>query len=102
MTDDKNNDQEIVSFSVLGENFNLRCPKNQKENLEKACSSLKEKSLNIMKKSPGLTPTQAAVLLALDSESALVKYLMTDTPFTRKASHKLAKITTMLKNTQND
>ncbi len=102
MTDDKDEALEIVTFSVLGENFNLRCPKNQKENLEKACSSLKEKSLKILKKSPGLTPTQAAVLLALDSESALLNFLMEDTPFTRKASHKLAKITTMLKNTQND
>ena len=62
---DSSNENVTVTCTILGENFNLRCEKNQKLKLEQAIATLQEKAKELLRDSPNLTPTQAAILVAL-------------------------------------
>ena len=79
---DSSNENVTVTCTILGENFNLRCEKNQKLKLEQAIATLQEKAKELLRDSPTLSPTQAAILVALDTEHRLAKYL--DDPSTAK------------------
>ena len=43
---DSSNENVTVTCTILGENFNLRCEKNQKLKLEQAIATLQEKVKN--------------------------------------------------------
>ena len=89
---DSSNENVTVTCTILGENFNLRCEKNQKLKLEQAIATLQEKAKELLRLSPNLTPTQAAILVALDTEYRLAKYLDNQTPFQKDAKKIIDKI----------
>ena len=89
---DSSNENVTVTCTILGENFNLRCEKNQKLKLEQAIATLQEKAKELLRLSPNLTPTQAAILVALDTEHRLPKYLDNQTPFQKDAKKIIDKI----------
>ena len=89
---DSSHDNVTVTCTILGENFNLRCEKNQKLKLEQAIATLQEKAKELLRLSPNLTPTQAAILVALDTEHRLAKYLDNQTPFQKDAKKLIDKI----------
>ena len=89
---DSSNENVTVTCTNLGENFNLRCEKNQKLKLEQAIATLQEKAKELLRDSPTLTPTQAAILVALDTEHRLAKYLDNQTPFQKDAKKLIDKI----------
>lgn len=96
------NTQDFVQCALFGESFNLRCAKEQKENLQKAIASLQTKASSMMRENPNLTPTQAAILIALDSESTLQGYLNDKTPFENEALKLITKMKTSLQRANND
>ena len=89
---DSSNENVTVTCTILGENFNLRSEKNQKLKLEQAIATLQEKAKELLRDSPTLTPTQAAILVALDTEHRLAKYLDNQTPFQKDAKKLIDKI----------
>ena len=89
---DSSNENVTVTCTILGENFNLRCEKNQKLKLEQAIATLQEKAKELLRDSPTLTPTQSAILVALDTEHRLAKYLDNQTPFQKDAKKLIDKI----------
>ena len=89
---DSSNENVTVTCTILGENFNLRCEKNQKLKLEQAIATLQEKAKELLRDSPTLTLTQAAILVALDTEHRLAKYLDNQTPFQKDAKKLIDKI----------
>lgn len=89
---DSSNENVTVTCTILGENFNLRCEKNQKLKLEQAIATLQEKAKELLRDSPTLTPTQVAILVALDTEHRLAKYLDNQTPFQKDAKKLIDKI----------
>ena len=89
---DSSNENVTVTCTILGENFNLRCEKNQKLKLEQAIATLQEKAKELLRDSPNLTPTQAARLVALDTEHRLAKHLDNQTPFQKDAKKLIDKI----------
>ena len=89
---DSSNENVTVTCTILGENFNLRCEKNQKLKLEQAIATLQEKAKELLRDSPTLTPTQAAILVALDTEHRLAKYLDNQTPFQKDTKKIIDKI----------
>ena len=89
---DSSNENVTVTCTILGENFNLRCEKKQKLKLEQAIATLQEKAKELLRDSPTLTPTQAAILVALDTEHRLAKYLDNQTPFQKDAKKLIDKI----------
>ena len=96
------NTQDFVQCALFGESFNLRCAKAQKDNLKKAVDSLQTKASNIMRENPNLTPTQAAILIALDSESTLQRYLNNKTPFEHEALKLITRMKVSLQRANND
>lgn len=96
------NTQDFVQCALFGESFNLRCAKEQKEKLQRAIASLQTKASNMMRENPNLTPTQAAILIALDSESTLLGFLNDKTPFENEALKLITKMKTSLQRANND
>lgn len=99
---DQNDSQDFVQCALFGESFNLRCAKAQKDNLQKAVASLQAKASNMMRENPNLTPTQAAILIALDSESTLQSYLNDKTPFENEIQKLILKMKVSLERANND
>ncbi len=96
-----NDKNSSVSFSVLGENFNLRCTSEKTTILKAAAKNLQEKISKMLRDNPSISPFQVAILAALDSESNLLEYLDADTPFINQATKKILKIKSELKKTEN-
>ena len=67
MAEDQND--TFVQFTLFGQSFKLRCEASQKEKLEKAAATIEAKGAQLMRNNPSLTPTQVAILVALDLES---------------------------------
>lgn len=99
---DQNDSHDFVQCALFGESFNLRCAKTQKDNLKKAVDSLQTKASNMMRENPNLTPTQAAILIALDSESTLQEYLNNKTPFENEALKLITRMKVSLQRANND
>jgi len=99
--DNKEITDDCVSCSFFGLNFNLRCSSDQKPRLLKAVLNLQEKTAKMLRESPGLSPLQACILVALDSESTLLGYLENDTPFIAKAAREINKMKKILKEHDN-
>ena len=103
--DDRDELSELKSLFYEYKNnkvLNLRCAKEQKENLQRAIVSLQTKASSMMRDNPNLTPTQAAILIALDSESTLQGYLNDKTPFENEALKLITKMKTSLQRANND
>lgn len=56
----------------------------------------------MMRENPNLTPTQAAILIALDSESTLQEYLNNKTPFENEALKLITRMKVSLQRANND
>ena len=93
---------DFVQCSLFGESFNLRCAKEQKENLQRAIASLQTKASSMMRDNPNLTPTQAAILIALDSESTLQGYLNDKSPVENEALNLITNMKTSLQSATID
>ncbi len=100
MTD--NTSEDFVSCSILGENFNLRCTSEKKAILELSVRNLQTKISKILRDNPGLSPFQATILTALDTESNLQEFLGSETPFIKQATKKILKIKSEIKKIEND
>lgn len=102
---DNANTIENVSFTILGNSFNLRCRKEQKENLLSAIAVIQQKTSKMLRDNPTLTPQQTAILAALEIQSSLERLLNQNTPFqdqaftlTRKTRDQLFQAEQILKN----
>lgn len=84
MSDQASEIQEIT-FSVLGDSFTLRCRKSQEQELKSAVLSVQELAAKILRDSPTLSPQQAAILAAIESQSRLQRYMGGSTPFQDQA-----------------
>jgi cell division protein ZapA (FtsZ GTPase activity inhibitor) len=96
-----NDKDNCVSCSILGENFNLRCSPEKKPILEASVKNLQSKISKMLRDNPSISPFQAAILTALDSESNLLEFLESDTPFINQATKKILKMKAELKKTEN-
>ncbi len=93
--------QKNVSFSLFGINFTLKVHEDKIDDLLKAIDSLRQKSSRILRENPNLSPTQASVLVALESEGKLLKYLSQATPFERACQDRISRISHILKRNLN-
>ncbi len=91
-----NTNFEDISFSLLGDSFTLRCHKQQKSDLIQAIRSVQELSARILRDSPTLSPQQAAILTAIDSQSRLQRYMGGSTPFQEEATRSITEIKSIL------
>ena len=78
-------DIKTVTVSLLGESFALRCHKSQAASLQRAVGKTQEITAKILRDNPSLTPQQAAIIAAIESQSQLQRYLDTSTPFQEQA-----------------
>ncbi len=77
---------EDLTFSLLGDSFTLRCRKEQKEELQQAVLNVQASTARILRDSPNISPQQAAILAAIDSQSRLQRYMGGSTPFQAEAT----------------
>ena len=89
---------KIVTVSLLGESFNLRCHKSQADSLQRAVGKIQEITAKILRDNPSLTPQQASLLAAIESQSQLQRYLDTSTPFQEQALNLIHRIKRNLNN----
>ena len=90
MSDNKN--FETVDFSLLGHNFKLSCQKGEKEDLLLAVNKVKESTAAILSANPNLSPSQAAILVAVKAQSDLNSFVGSSTPFQKEAEKLTKKI----------
>ncbi len=87
---------QTVTFSIFGESFTLRCRKDQIEQLQNSIRSIQDKTSRMLRDNPTLTPQQAAILIAIETENALQGYMHTNTPFQDEAFEILKKVRDLL------
>lgn len=104
-SEDNANTIENVSFTILGNSFNLRCRKEQKETLLSSIAVIQQKTSKMLRDNPTLTPQQTAILTALEIQSTLERLLKQNTPFqdqafnlTRQTRERLLQAEQTLKN----
>lgn len=104
MAEDKGDPNEVVTvnFTILGNSFSLKVRRAQRENLLEAVESVKERSSSMLRQNPTLSPQQAAILTAIDSESALRAYLGSNTPFQDQAFTLVRRISQVLGSTRRN
>ena len=90
-------DIKTVTVSLLGESFALRCHKSQAASLQRAVGKTQEITAK-----PSLTPQQAAIIAAIESQSQLQRYLDTSTPFQEQAMALIHRIKRNLNNIDAD
>lgn len=95
MYDDPNTS---VQVSLLGENFSLRCHKAQAESLQRAVAKTQELTSKILKSNPSLTPQQAAIIAAIETQSQLQRHMELSSPFHEKAMQLIHRIKRNLDN----
>ena len=83
---------EILSFSVFGQSYTLKCRKDQKENLLQAISVVQTKTAKLLRDNPTLGPQQVAILTAIEIQSALQNFANHNTPFQKKAFEQIRKM----------
>lgn len=91
---DAQNDTEMVKieFSILGESFVLSCKAQDEENLKKSINNIKEATAKILRANPNMSPQQAAILTALDSQNQLLTYKQHKSPFILRAQRLIEEI----------
>ena len=85
-------DDNFVTCTLFGESFNLRCTKDNKSTLEQAIQQIQSKAASMLRDNPNLTPFQAAILVPLESQTSLIDYLNSETPFVNQATKLILKI----------
>ena len=65
-----NDEIKTVTVSLLGESFTLRCHKSQADSLQRAVGKIQEITSKILRDNPSLTPQQAAIIAAIESQPA--------------------------------
>ncbi|MGN0909694.1 MAG: cell division protein ZapA [Succinivibrio sp.] len=96
------NEIVTVNFTILGNSFSLKVRKSQKDNLLGAVEAVKERSSSMLRQNPTLSAPQAAILAAIDSESALRAYLGSNTPFQDQAFSLVRRISQVLGSTRGN
>ncbi|SPT68406.1 Uncharacterized protein conserved in bacteria [Anaerobiospirillum thomasii] len=81
-----------ISFTILGENFSVRCRKDQEEALESAIQKVQDLCAKILRDNPNLTPQQGAILCALEAQSKLMAIAQGHTPFAMQAQSTLNRV----------
>lgn len=89
---------KTVTVSLLGENFTLRCHKSQAESLQRAVGKIQEITAKTLRNNPTLTPQQAAIIAAIESQTQLQQYLESSTPFQEEAQKLIHRIKQNLNN----
>lgn len=89
---------KTVTVSLLGESFTLRCHKSQADSLQRAVGKIQEITAKILRDNPSLTPQQASIIAAIESQSQLQRYLDTSTPFQEQAMQLIHRIKRNLNN----
>lgn len=79
------NELTSITFTIMGNKFTLRCAKKQENDLKKSIEQVRNISADILRKTPNLSITQAAILTAIESQNRLQSYLGASTPFQREA-----------------
>lgn len=74
-----------LTFSILGNKFTLRCTKQQENQLKAAIDQVQVISAEILRHTPNLSPQQAAILTAIESQKRLQRFLGSTSPFEREA-----------------
>lgn len=87
-----NDEIKTVTVSLLGDSFTLRCHRSKSDSLQRAVIKVQELTARILRDNPSLTPQQAAIIAAIDSQSQLQCYLDTSTPFQEKAMQLIHRI----------
>lgn len=102
--EDKGDPNEVVTvnLTILGNSFSLRVRRAQRANLIEAVEAVKERSSSMLRQNPTLSPQQAAILTAIDSESALRAYLGANTPFQDQAFSLVRRISQVLSSTRKN
>lgn len=95
-------DDNFVTCSLFGESFNLRCTKENKSSLELAVEQIQSKAALMLRDNPNLTPVQAAILVALESQTSLNDYLNSETPFVNQATKLILKIKDSINRADHD
>gem|GEM_PF-709940 len=98
----ENDSLTAVSFSLFGENFTLSCRKDQKEALQKAIDAVIASTSRLLRDNPNLSPQQACILTAINTQSALQEFLGSDTPFQHQARKIISKTRECLLRAQNN
>ncbi|MGN1280436.1 MAG: cell division protein ZapA [Succinivibrio sp.] len=83
---------QTIECNLFGKSFNLRCADRQKKSLQEAIESLQQKASAMMRENPSLTPDLAAILIAIDAESSLIRERSTQRPFEKKAQQLMEKM----------
>ena len=99
------NDQDVLqtaAFTVMGMSFNLKVRKKEIPALQQAVKDVQERTSALLRSNPGLTPQQAAILVALNLQTDLNECLTTNTPFEDEAFRLIHKARKLLNdNVQN-
>ncbi|MCR5084133.1 MAG: cell division protein ZapA [Succinivibrionaceae bacterium] len=74
-------DSEAVTFTLLGENFSLRCDPAERARLEAAVEQVRTMVARSLREHPGLSPQQTAILTAIECASRLQGFLGGSTAF---------------------
>ncbi len=85
MTVQDQDELQSASFNVMGTSFNLKLRKKEIPALSQAVKDVQERSSALLRSNPGLSPHQAAILVALNLQTDLNECLCTNTPFEDKA-----------------
>lgn len=94
MDDTQQNDSEMVAvkFSILGQTFSVSCKKENQVNFNESIEHVKKFAADLLGSNPNMSPIQAAILTAVDSENRLLTYQTEKSPFIKKAEKLIAEI----------
>lgn len=86
------NELEVVTFSILGDSFTLKCTAEQKAILLESVDHVKNATANILRDNPNLNPKQAAILVAIEVQGKFSNYTNYSSPFFNSAKRSMQKI----------
>lgn len=87
-----NDEPETVGFTILGNAFSVRVRKSEKERFLEAVKHLQDRASAMLRTNPNLSPMQAAIMIALDTEVKMLDYISANTPFQDRAFSLIHKI----------
>lgn len=83
---------ETVGFTILGNAFSVRVRKSEKERFLEAVKNLQDRASAMLRTNPNLSPMQASIMIALDTEVKMLDYVNANTPFQDQAFALVRKI----------
>ncbi|MGN0903108.1 MAG: cell division protein ZapA [Succinivibrio sp.] len=99
---DRDNDYTSVSFSILAEQFSLRCKKEDEELLKAAVENVKTTVSSMLRQNPTLSPIQASILALIKTNQDLLEHSSNDSDFAKKVTPKIARLNRILKKVNNE